>query len=65
MTLAERITALRKERGWPRRTVATLVGVTEQTVINWEKGAHRPQADKIRALERLYGVSFKEVDDEK
>ena len=63
MTLGERLQALRKERGWPRRSVATLVGVTEQTVINWERGAHRPQEDKIRGLERLYGVSLKEVDE--
>ena len=65
MTLAERIAALREDRGWSRRLIAVNLGVTEQTVINWERGAHRPQADKIRGLERLYGVSLKEVDDEK
>ena len=65
MTLGERLQALRKERRWSRRFVAAQVGVTEQSVINWEHGMYRPRTDKVRALERVYGISLKEVSDEK
>jgi len=55
MTTGERITALRKARKWPRRTVALMTGYTEQTVINWEKGVYKPSERAIRALEKAFG----------
>jgi len=59
MTINERITALRKERKWPRITVARLVGVSEQSIINWERGEYRPSERSIRALERAFGTKLR------
>lgn len=59
MTMGERITKLRQERKWPRRTVAVLTGYSEQTVKNWENDVHKPSERAIRALEKAFGQQLR------
>ena len=65
MTIGEQITALRKARKWPRRTVALMTGYSEQSIINWERGTYTPSRDAVRALEKAFGERLqKEENDE-
>ena len=40
--------------GYTRSDVAERLGVSGQTVWNWEAGNTRPSLEQLRALERLY-----------
>lgn len=51
---AETATALRRmraERGLTLRAVATLLGVTERTVVRWEAGEGSPRSGDLALLE--------------
>jgi DNA-binding XRE family transcriptional regulator len=39
-----------------QRDVAERLGVSRPTITQWEAGAHRPPAERIRELDRLYGA---------
>ena len=57
MTLAEKITKLRKEQGWSQEELAMRLDVTRQSVSKWESMASLPDLDKILGMSRLFGVS--------
>lgn len=57
MTLADKIVAERKKRGWSQEELAERVDVTRQSVSKWEGGLSVPDLDKIVQLARLFGVS--------
>ena len=56
--LAEMIRKYRKEAGIPQKDLAEKLGVTRNTVINWESGKYRPDADLFPPLCRLLGISL-------
>lgn len=37
------------------------LGVTKDTISNWEKGKSFPDAVKIMAIEKLYGVTYNDI----
>lgn len=57
MTMAEKLIALRKQRGWSQEDLAEQLDVSRQSVSKWESGASLPDLDRVLNLSRLFGVS--------
>lgn len=57
MTISEKITNLRKEKGLSQEAFAEVLGVSRQSVSKWESGGALPDTDKIIAMSELFGVS--------
>lgn len=57
MTMAEKLIALRKSRGWSQEDLAERLDVSRQSVSKWESGASLPDLDRVLNLSRLFGVS--------
>ena len=57
MMLAQKIMALRKQRGWSQEELAQQLEVSRQSVSKWESGASMPDLDKIVKLSQLFGVT--------
>lgn len=61
MTLAEKITQLRKATGISQEQLAGALDVSRQSVSKWERGEAAPDIDKIVALGRYFSVSCDEL----
>ena len=61
MTLGERLTLLRKEKGYSQEEVAEKLNVTRQTVSKWELDQSTPDFDKVIPICKLYGISSEEL----
>ena len=59
--VGEKLMKLRKKRGMSQQEVASALGVTRQTVSNWECDQGAPSLDKAADLARLYGVSLDDL----
>ena len=59
--LSDKLMRLRKKQGLSQQEVATALGVSRQTVSNWEAGQGAPALDKAAALARLYHVTVDEL----
>lgn len=46
----EKIMNLRKRRNLTQRQVAQAVGVTDQTISNWEQGVYKPRLTPAQTL---------------
>ena len=55
--LGERISRLRKERGWSQEELAGRLEVTRQSISKWESGSSVPDLEKILRMGELFGVS--------
>ena len=64
MKLSEKIKIVRKARGYSQEELGKKVGVTRQTVFDWEKGNYEPNLDSIRFLAQELEVSFDTLLDE-
>lgn len=69
MKLGEKITILRKARGFSQEQLGLSLatkdnGVSRQTVSDWENGRTEPKLDNIRALADLLDVSYDALLDE-
>ena len=53
--------AARVNRGLTQKTAAELIGVTEDTVGNWERGKSYPDARCIKKIEEAYGVGYNDL----
>ncbi|MBQ7327028.1 MAG: helix-turn-helix transcriptional regulator [Clostridia bacterium] len=58
MKLEEKIFTLRKKNGLSQDDLAQQLGVTRQAVYKWESGNALPELDKIKALAKIFSVSF-------
>jgi DNA-binding XRE family transcriptional regulator len=56
---------MRKALGLTQEDVATALGVTPRTIINWENGHHEPKLTikQTKALCRLLNVSIEQIPD--
>ena len=61
MTLAERIFALRTQRGLSQEELAEQLGVSRQSVSKWETGQSVPDLDKLMKLADLFGITLDEL----
>lgn len=57
MKIHERISTLRRSRGWSQEELADRLDVSRQAVSKWESGGAMPEADKIIAMSEIFGVS--------
>lgn len=58
MTLGEKLSKLRKERGYTQEELADLLHVSRQAVSKWESDAAYPETDKLIQLGKLYDCSM-------
>lgn len=61
MTIGQRISDLRKERGYSQEYVAEKLGVSRQAVSKWECDASAPDTYNLIALSELFGVSVEYI----
>ena len=64
MKYNEKIVALRKANGFTQEGFAREVGVTRQAVYKWEVGDSYPEAEKLIAIKRLFGISIDDLLDD-
>ena len=64
MKYNEKIVALRKANGYTQEKFAHAVGVTRQAVYKWEVGDSYPEAEKLIAIKRLFGISIDDLLDD-
>lgn len=58
MQFHEKLVRLRKQRGLTQAQAAELVDTSRQAISKWESGTGVPTLENIKALARVYGVSF-------
>lgn len=58
MDQAQRLTALRKQKGLSQAELAEALDVSRQAVSRWEVGATLPSTENLLALRDLYGVTL-------
>ena len=56
MTFSEKISALRKQKGWSQEELAEKLMVTRQAVSKWESAQSMPDLDKLVQLSEALGV---------
>lgn len=57
MTLAEKISLLRKQKGWSQEDLADKMDISRQSVSKWESGQSVPDLDKIIKISNIFAVS--------
>jgi transcriptional regulator with XRE-family HTH domain len=55
-TLGDRIKKWRLEQGFLQRDLAKIIGVSEMTIVNWEKGRTKPTKKNLEGLQKLLGI---------
>lgn len=58
---ANRLIALRKEKGLSQEQLADKLGVSRQAISKWENGESAPDTDNLIALADIYGISLDEL----
>lgn len=56
-----RLTDLRKAKGYSQYQLGTLVGVTDKAVSKWENGTAKPRVSVIMKLAAILGVTMEEL----
>lgn len=59
--LGQKLTKLRNRFGYSQQQVADAVGVSRQTIANWEASQGAPALDKAAKLARLYRISLDDL----
>lgn len=59
--LADRLVALRKERGFSQEELADRLGISRQAVSKWEQALSSPDLDNLVRLAQLYGLPLDEL----
>jgi transcriptional regulator with XRE-family HTH domain len=65
MSLSDQIVSLRKQRNLSQRDIAQALGITDQTVSNWEQGRSEPRLTirQVILLCRILNCSLTDLDD--
>ena len=61
MKLGENILKLRKQNGLSQEQLGDQVGVTRQTISNWELGETAPNPEQLKSLSKVLNVSIDEL----
>ena len=61
MELGTRITKLRKKDKMSQEVLADLVGVTRQTISNWELNLTKPDVSQIKKMSNIFNISIDEL----
>lgn len=57
MTIYEKLVKLRKSKGWSQEDLAEKLNVSRQAISRWENGTALPDAENLRQLSLLFGVT--------
>lgn len=57
MTIADRISDVRQQRGMSMTNLANFVGVTTSAVSNWESGNTVPRNESLEKVAKVLGVT--------
>lgn len=63
MAIGNKITSLRKKYKWTQETLASKVGVSRQTLSNWESDITSPDLSQAKKLSELFKISLDELCD--
>lgn len=53
--------ALRVNRGWTLEEASTLIGVSKETLSNYETGKSYPDVPIIKRIEDIYNISYDKI----
>lgn len=56
MQIGDMIYKLRRQNGWSQEELGFRIGVTRQTISQWEANKLNPKADKLKTLCEVFGV---------
>ncbi|WP_324825124.1 helix-turn-helix transcriptional regulator [Sinanaerobacter sp. ZZT-01] len=61
MNTETRLKQERLNRRWTQEDIARKLGISKQTVCNWEKGRRFPRRPVLDNLEKLFGLNYREL----
>ena len=61
MKLGDKILEFRKKKGFSQEELGEMIGVTRQTISNWELGETSPNPDQLKLLSKYLNVSIDEL----
>ena len=53
--------AARVNAGFTQKEAAKALGISNKTLVNWEKGVSFPKADMVDKICALYGVNYDNI----
>lgn len=56
--LGDRIATERLKKNWSLEKLAKVIGVSRNTIVNWESGRTEPTAWYLRKLKNLFSLSY-------
>ena len=59
--LADRLVALRKEKGYSQEVLAEKLGLSRQSISKWERAEASPDTDNLIALAQVYNMTLDEL----
>ena len=59
--MAITLKAARVNRGYTQDAAAKIIGVTVDTISNWERGKSFPNVPQLKKIEEAYGVTYNEL----
>ncbi|MGN1161301.1 MAG: helix-turn-helix domain-containing protein [Candidatus Fimenecus sp.] len=59
--LADRLVALRKEKGYSQEVLAEKLGLSRQSISKWERAEASPDTDNLIALAEIYHMTLDEL----
>ena len=59
--MAMTLKALRVNAGYDQRQAAQLIGVTPETLSNWERGKSFPNVLQITSIEKVYNTTYSDI----
>jgi len=59
--MAFTLKALRINAGLDQKEAAKIIGVTPETLSNWERGKTFPSVPQIIEIEKLYNVTYADI----
>lgn len=54
--------AARTNANLTQKEAAEKIGVSKDTISNWENGITSPSVEKFKQIEKIYGISYDELD---
>lgn len=61
MTLGQKITELRKTKGLTQEGLSEIIGVSRQTIANWESDSTNPDINQAKAIAETFQVSLDDL----
>ena len=59
--MAITLKAARVNRGYTQDAAAKIIGVTVDTISNWDRGKSFPNVPQLKRIEEAYGVTYNEL----